>query len=103
MAQPNTDVLTHVLALARAVPASVLRNVAAQIEQHTEGVPPKVCGAITAGVAQARYRAAVQRFMNVWLERAADVPPAGVAWALRATAKTLAEEQADESIELVWT
>jgi hypothetical protein len=42
VAQPNTDVLTHVLALARAVPASVLRTVAAQIEQHTEGVSPKV-------------------------------------------------------------
>jgi phosphatidylserine/phosphatidylglycerophosphate/cardiolipin synthase-like enzyme len=103
VAQRNTDVLTHVLALARAVPASVLRNVAAQIEQHTEGVSPKVCGAITASVAQASYRAAVQRFMNVWLERAPEVPPAGVAWALRAAAKTLAEEQASESIELVWT
>src|SRR3989442_835196 len=45
MAQPGTGVLTHVLALARAVPASVLLDVAAQIEQHTEDVSPKgVCG-----------------------------------------------------------
>jgi phosphatidylserine/phosphatidylglycerophosphate/cardiolipin synthase-like enzyme len=103
MTQPSTDILTHVLALARAVPASVLRNVAAQIEQHTGGVSPKVCAAITASVAPASYRAAVQRFMNVWMERAPVVPPAGIAWALRAAAKTLAEEQADESIEIVWT
>jgi hypothetical protein len=59
LAQLGTGVLTHVLALARAVPASVLLDVAAQIEQHTEGVAPKVCAAITVSVAQAGYRAAV--------------------------------------------
>ena len=95
--------LDATLALARDVPESTVRAIAGRIEMHADGCTVKDRTAIVASVAQAPYRAAVQRFMSAWPEQAASTPPVGVAWALRAAARTLAEEHARQSVDVVLT
>ncbi len=92
------------MALAHSVPESVLFDVARKIEQQgASTTPPSAMVIIASDIAQPAYRAAVARFMNAWAGDAADAPSTGVAWGLRAAARTITRERAQESVELVWT
>ncbi len=92
------------MALAHSVPESVMLDVARKIEQQGTSVSPPSAMVIASDIAQPAYRAAVARFMNAWVDDdAGDAPSTGIAWGLRAAARTITRERAQESVELVWT
>lgn len=87
--------------LAVQVPRSAIETLAMAIaasEDQTTFVH-----AIPACIPHAYHRALASRFVEVWQENAAEVPPVAAAMCLLGAVEGIGQHRSDESVELVWT
>lgn len=86
-----------------ALDSSVLDEIAGQLEALPTSAPTDDRFALVANIAPASARAIVGRLLQSWQRDAPDLPPAGLAAALRAGENIDAFHRSRSVAELVWT
>ena len=103
MTAEGTRVVEAAVALADALPASVLRSLADGISDCNPCDWQSARSCILASVPHHLHRTLSATFLDLWHEHARELPPGAVAMALVAAAKGVSSGRSAQSVELVWT
>ena len=103
MSSGTSAVMEAISLLVKRLPRGAVEPLADAIADAPPGAWSTIQAQAQRAIAAPHYREEVGTLLAVWRAQAPDLPPASIAFALKAAAHAVAQQRQAQTLELVWT